>query len=109
MAVTLEGSMASPPPFDTVAETYDEVFSASAIGRAQRDAVWSEMDRVFAGGQRILEINCGTGIDAIHMARRGIHVEACDSSSRMIASAQRRADAERVPVEFRCPAYRKAR
>ena len=102
MAVTLKGSMATPSPFDTVAETYDEVFSASAIGRAQRDAVWSEMDRVFAGGQRILEINCGTGIDAIHMARRSVHVEACDSSSRMIASAQRRADAERVPVEFRC-------
>src|SRR5687767_5873290 len=91
-------------PFDSVAPTYDRDFSDSAIGRAQRRAVWNEMDRAFHFGQRILEINCGTGIDALHMARRGLHVEACDSAPAMIALAERRASeaAGHLPIRFRC-------
>jgi len=107
MAGTLDESIAAAAPFDTIAATYDGMFTESAIGRAQRGAVWSEMARAFRPGQRVLEINCGTGIDAIHMARRGIHVEACDSASRMIALAQRRAAAEFLPIQFRCLAIEK--
>ena len=94
----------STAPFDIVAETYDDVFSNSPIGRAQRISVWMETDRVFRLGQRILEINCGTGIDAIHLASRGISVVACDASPRMIAAARRRLNdsSERASVELRC-------
>jgi SAM-dependent methyltransferase len=51
------------------------------------------MDRVFRAGQRVLEINCGTGVDALHLAARGIHVVACDVSPRMLAVAWRRREA----------------
>jgi len=47
--------------FDTVAEDYDRIFTNSAIGRAQRDAVWEVARTVFSPGSRILELNCGTG------------------------------------------------
>ena len=77
-------------PFDALAETYDEQFTNSMVGRAQRRAVWRELERVFHSGQRILEINCGTGVDALHLARRGVEVLACDSSSRMIEVARER-------------------
>jgi SAM-dependent methyltransferase len=98
LAQTLEA------PFDSIALTYDDTFSNSPIGRAQRSAVWKEMDRAFQAGHRVLEINCGTGIDALHMARRGVHVEACDSSARMIAIAGQRANAvaEKLPIRFHC-------
>ena len=76
-------------PFDAIAEAYDDHFTHSLIGKAQRQAVWEEMDRHFRPGQRILEINCGTGVDAEHLARRGVRVVACDSSSGMIAVARR--------------------
>jgi ubiquinone/menaquinone biosynthesis C-methylase UbiE len=76
--------------FDTVAETYDEVFTQSYIGLAQRAAVHRELDRVFRAGQRILEINCGTGVDAVYLTRRGVRVLACDASARMIDIARRR-------------------
>ena len=46
--------------FDLLAETYDEVFTRTAVGRAQREAVWHDMDQSFHPGQRVLEINCGT-------------------------------------------------
>ncbi len=77
-------------PFDHVADTYDEVFTHSLIGRAQREPVWKELDRCFHTGQRILELNCGTGVDAIHLAERGIDVLACDVAPRMIQVARQR-------------------
>jgi SAM-dependent methyltransferase len=82
---------ASPPaPFDALAATYDERFTDSLIGRVQRQAVWRELDQLFRAGQRILEINCGTGVDALYLARRGVEVVAYDSSSRMIEAARER-------------------
>lgn len=85
--------MTSTAAFDAVAGTYDEVFTNSPVGRAQRDAVWSEIDRAFTPGDHVLEINCGTGEDAIHMAQRGLDVFACDASSRMVNIARLKASA----------------
>ena len=80
-------------PFDAVADEYDAHFTNSMIGRAQRESVWLEMDRLFHPGQRVLDINCGTGVDALHLAARGIHVVACDASREMVAVARRRREA----------------
>ncbi len=90
-------------PFDHVAETYDEVFTDSPIGRAQRGAVWRELDRCFQRGQRILELNCGTGVDAVHLAGLGVEVLACDAAPRMIEIAKRRLNSPGLGahVEFR--------
>lgn len=79
-----------PAPFDAVAQRYDETFTSSLIGRAQRAAVWSELTKTFRPGDRVLEIGCGTGIDACFLAERGVRVVACDPSSRMIEVTTRR-------------------
>jgi ubiquinone/menaquinone biosynthesis C-methylase UbiE len=97
----------SPTPsvhgFDAIAEEYDGLFTYSSIGKAQRASVWEEMDRAFSAGQRIVEINCGTGVDAVHLAERGIQVVACDASARMIDVARRRLYASplRRHIDFR--------
>ena len=77
-------------PFDAVAARYDETFTSSKIGQAQRASVWSELAKTFRPGDRALEIGCGTGIDGSFLAARGVQVVACDSSSQMIAVATRR-------------------
>jgi len=77
-------------PFDAVAIRYDETFSLSKIGQAQRASVWRELGKTFSPGDRILELGCGTGIDACFLAERGVRVLACDSSSEMIRVATRR-------------------
>jgi ubiquinone/menaquinone biosynthesis C-methylase UbiE len=74
--------------FDRVADSYDELFTRSVIGRAQRKQVWSRLDAAFQPGQRILELNCGTGKDARHLAERGVSVVGCDASSSMIEVAK---------------------
>lgn len=89
--------------WNTVSETYDQVFPETLIGRAQREIVWQELGRTFRAGQRVLELNCGTGIDAVHLAERGVRVLACDISPRMIETARRRASTKRLAelIEFR--------
>jgi len=77
-------------PFDAVAARYDQTFTSSKIGQAQRRSVWEELATTFRPGDRTLEIGCGTGIDACFLAKRGVRVVACDSSSQMIAVATRR-------------------
>lgn len=88
MAATQQPVFAA--PFDAVAARYDETFTLSKIGQAQRAAVWRELAKTFHSGQRILEIGCGTGVDACFLAERGVRVVACDPSSRMIEVATRR-------------------
>ena len=77
-------------PFDAIAERYDETFTASKIGQAQRGSVWRELEKAFRPGDRVLEIGSGTGVDACFLAEQGVRVVACDSSPRMIAVATRR-------------------
>jgi ubiquinone/menaquinone biosynthesis C-methylase UbiE len=80
--------------FDSIAERYDELFTQSLIGRAQRRVVWNELARSFSPFDHVLELNCGTGEDALFLARRGVSVLACDASSAMIDVAQRRLESE---------------
>lgn len=77
-------------PFDAIAATYDETFTLSGVGRAQRAAVWRELAQVFKPGDRVLEIGCGTGVDACHLAECGVEVLAVDPSPQMVDIASRR-------------------
>jgi SAM-dependent methyltransferase len=90
--------------WDDAATTYDCDFTDTLTGRARRRAVWRTLDRTFQPGpHRVLELNCGTGIDAVHLAGRGIRVLACDISPRMVELARRLAEDANVSnlVEFR--------
>ena len=76
--------------FDRAASTYDAQWTDTAIGRAQRNLVWRCIDRIFQAGDRVLDIGCGTGEDAKHLANRGVRVHAIDASPAMIALAASR-------------------
>lgn len=71
--------------FDAIAQDYDTSFSESKIGRAQRAQVYAFLEEAIgkAEGLNILELNCGTGIDAIYLAQKGQHVLATDISEGM--------------------------
>ncbi len=89
--------------FDKIAEQYDEIFTRSLIGRAQRNAVWEIARRHFQPGDSILELNCGTGEDAFFLAASGMTVLAYDASPGMVEVANRRKQRGNVgpEVEFR--------
>ena len=53
------------------------------------------------GSARVLELGCGTGTDAIQLARRGFDVSAVDLSQQAIDRARRKAAEAGVAVDFR--------
>jgi ubiquinone/menaquinone biosynthesis C-methylase UbiE len=92
------GSAAKGTAFDQIAAKYDQIFTHSHIGRAQRDAVWRVLGSTFKANDNILELNCGTGEDAVFLAKRGVTVFACDASMQMIARAEERLSNESTPL-----------
>lgn len=52
-------------------------------------------------GKTVLEIGCGTGTNAVELARRGFQVTAVDIVARAIKTARDKARAAKVTVDFR--------
>jgi SAM-dependent methyltransferase len=84
--------------FDIAAPTYDADFTGTRLGRWLRELVWEQLADLFVEGDRVLELGCGTGEDAIWLAQRGISVTATDASSGMLAVAQAKAEAAGVAM-----------
>lgn len=81
-------------PFDIMAETYDVDFTHTAIGQLQRKQVWEFLQPVlnsYLEPIKILEINCGTGEDALALSRTGHFITATDGSTVMIEKAKQKA------------------
>ena len=53
-----------------------------------RDVLWDRYARLFSAGQTVLDLGCGTGIDAVFLAQRGIRVIGIDASPAMIAQSR---------------------
>jgi SAM-dependent methyltransferase len=88
--------------FDTLAANYDTHFTTSHIGRAQRNVVWQKTREVFRTPSHILELNCGTGEDALFLASQGHSVTALDASHAMIdrASHRKQLEAPTADIHF---------
>ena len=78
--------------FDKIASSYDETFTYSEVGKRQRDIVWNYLDRSLPANIQldILELNCGTGEDALFFAKRGNKITATDESDEMLNITNRK-------------------
>jgi ubiquinone/menaquinone biosynthesis C-methylase UbiE len=76
--------------FDHIADSYDKTWTNTPVGRIQRNAVWRELDRVVKPGDRVLDLGCGTGEDALHFMQACATVDALDGSPGMVEAARRR-------------------
>ncbi|AXG69450.1 magnesium-protoporphyrin O-methyltransferase [Kordia sp. SMS9] len=84
--------------FDVAAPQYDDIFTYSNIGKAQRKLVFKYIHPIIQQDKKlsILELNCGTGADAIEFAKRGHDVIATDISAGMIEVANAKSHPENV-------------
>ncbi|MET9403127.1 methyltransferase domain-containing protein [Kitasatospora sp. NPDC002965] len=63
----------------------------------------SYLDRgLLAPGGRALDLGCGAGRNAIHLASQGFEVDAVDLSATAVARARERADEAGAAVRFHC-------
>lgn len=76
--------------FDSASSKYDAEFTFSNIGKAQRRMVFKYLNPIIHQDKKlsILELNCGTGEDAIQFSKLGHHVIATDISEGMINVAK---------------------
>lgn len=79
-----------PAPFDTAAASYDRSFTERPVARLLREAVREHLLEAFRPGTQVLELGCGTGEDAVMLARHGIRVTAVDASRAMLEVARKK-------------------
>jgi SAM-dependent methyltransferase len=76
--------------YDALAPDYDRQVAGDAW---VRQMLWDYYASAFRVGQHVLDVGCGTGIDALYLARRGIHVIGIDASPGMVARFREKFDA----------------
>ena len=81
----------SQPPLDTIAEAFSrtaEKYDSFAEGHPHltrmRNKVYSHVMRFVPHGARVLELNAGTGTDAVQLAQHGYFVHATDIAPGML-------------------------
>lgn len=94
-----EESAFSSGAFDAFAESYDDDFSETDLGRILRRRVWEVLERRSRAGEHWLELACGTGVDAAWMAGRGVRMTCGDGSAAMLRQTQTRARRLNLPID----------
>lgn len=76
--------------FDLAASAYDSAFTHTPVGKLQRERVYKYLSPYLEMSEalNILELNCGTGEDALFMAGKGHRVLATDLSNDMLRQAK---------------------
>jgi len=74
--------------FSRTAEKYDAFAEEHPNQTRMRAKVYAHIQRLVPPGSRILELNCGTGTDAVELARRGYHIHATDIAEGMLERLQ---------------------
>ena len=82
--------------FDSVAADYDGPRGNNPSIQDMRQEMWRWLDATFAPGSRLLDLGCGTGLDAVRMAHLGHSVTATDWSPQMVQRTRERAERERA-------------
>ncbi len=71
--------------FNRIADSFDREDRENEILRWMRNSVYGIYLSCFKRGDKLLELNAGTGIDAVYLASKGISVFATDISDEMIS------------------------
>ena len=90
--------------FDSIADIFDEEFE-NDITRRLRQHIYKTIGSLVPEGGGILDINCGTGIDAIALAQRGYRMCGIDLAPRMVERARRKSVDAGIPANFRVSSF----
>ena len=77
--------------FDSVAADYDGARGNNELIQDMRAEMWRWLDATYAPGSCLIDLGCGTGLDAVRMARQGHSIAATDWSAEMVGRTRDRA------------------
>jgi ubiquinone/menaquinone biosynthesis C-methylase UbiE len=81
---------------------YDRVDNVNIILRDLREQVYRHVAERMKPGSHILELNAGTGLDALHFVSRGHYVHATDISDGMIAQVREKIRINNLSEKLTC-------
>jgi ubiquinone/menaquinone biosynthesis C-methylase UbiE len=79
--------------YDRIAGDYDRQVTGDTW---MRERLWQRYTALFQPGDHVLDVACGTGIDAVFLAELGFRVTAIDISPAMIARCRERVDTAKL-------------
>ncbi len=88
--------------FSKQAAHYDEDDRVNPILQAWRKQVYDHVEGFVKPGSRMLELNAGTGIDALYFVRKGHHVHCTDLSDGMIRQIQKKIEIHGLENTLSC-------
>jgi SAM-dependent methyltransferase len=87
--------------FDSVAADYDGPRGNNDSIQDMRGEMWRWLDATFSPGSHLIDLGCGTGLDAVRLAKLGHRVAATDWSPLMVRRTEERAAAQQVADRVR--------
>jgi ubiquinone/menaquinone biosynthesis C-methylase UbiE len=87
--------------FDSVAADYDGPRGNNDLIQEMRSEMWRWLAATFAPGERLIDLGCGTGLDAVHLAGLGYTVTATDWSPLMVERTADRAATQHLTDQVR--------
>jgi len=82
--------------FSKQAVIFDELYAGNTIVQYKRERVRQHLLQYLSPASNILELNAGTGDDAVYLAQHGHHVHATDISAGMQAQLMKKAESYKV-------------
>src|ERR1700723_1431044 len=76
--------------FSKQSSSFDETDAGNEILQWMRSRVYEKVLEVWRSGEHILEINAGTGIDALFFAQKGFFVHATDNAPGMLKTLEKK-------------------
>src|SRR5689334_8189888 len=82
--------------FSKQSAIFDQLEEDNAILQWMRNQVHTHCLQFFKTGDHMLELNCGTGIDAVFFAERGMKVHATDISEGMLNELKKKIEEKKL-------------
>lgn len=70
--------------FSTQSAVFDELTNSNVMEVEYREIIRAHVQQFILPGEYMLELNCGTGLDAVFFARKGLNVHATDNAPGML-------------------------
>src|SRR5215831_20124760 len=86
--------------FDSVSGDYDGERGNNELIQEMRAEMWRWLDATFPAPSRLIDLGCGTGLDAVRMAHSGHRVTATDWSAKMVERTAERAARDGVAARI---------
>ncbi|AOW21474.1 class I SAM-dependent methyltransferase [Urechidicola croceus] len=88
--------------FSKISHEYEKLDKYSKLINWMRNRVRTNISSRIKSGDTILEINCGSGIDAVYFAKKGNKVHATDISQGMIEYVESKISSENLQEKLTC-------